>query len=83
MAEGQGARLIPNQKGGQNLVDEQNFKYRKQREKKDKTTVMYQCVKKFVQKCPAVVEYMKVEQVIIRRLHEHNHGPDLLRSAAR
>ncbi len=62
MAEGQGARFIPNQKGRQNLVDEQNFKSRKQCKNKDKTSVVYQCVKKIVLKCPAVVEYLKAKE---------------------
>jgi hypothetical protein len=83
MAEGEPANFVPNQKGGMNLQDTNNFKYRKLRDSKDKTIVTYQCVKCMSLKCPALAEYSKAKNIIIRRMKEHNHDPDVLGTAAR
>ncbi len=49
------ATFIPNQKGGQNLKDEDNFVYRKYRGRAHESGVWYICVRKDALKCPALV----------------------------
>jgi hypothetical protein len=50
------ATFIPNQKGGQNLKDEDNYVYRKYRGRADESGgIWYICVRKDALKCPALV----------------------------
>jgi hypothetical protein len=79
----QRAKFIPNQKGGRNVQDENNFVYRKLRENRLKTKISYKCVKCDSLKCPAVAWMDIGSNEITRVVNSHNHGPDLLAMTAR
>jgi hypothetical protein len=62
------ATFIPNQKGGQNLKDEDNFVYRKYRGRADESAgVWYICVRKDALKCPALV-LLDPERMLIAKV---------------
>jgi hypothetical protein len=80
----QPGRMVPNQKGGQNLVDQNNFVYRKARFSPDKSKQFFKCVKCDLLKCKASV-WIEVGTLIVNNtaMQEHNHSPPILELAAR
>ncbi len=79
----QPATFIENQKGGKNLMDEDNFVYRKQRALDNESKFRYVCVKHETLKCPAVAVLDIEKCLIVKIRNEHNHSPDLLKMSAR
>jgi hypothetical protein len=67
--------FIANQKGGQNLKDENGFLYRKYRCKPDTPRVWYSCVKKTSLKCPSFVVFDPDKNRVVRVKNHHNHAP--------
>jgi hypothetical protein len=77
------ATFIPNQKGGQNLKDEDNFVYRKYRGRADESAgVWYICVRKDALKCPALV-LLDPDRMVIAKVRgcvdPDPHGSALIR----
>jgi hypothetical protein len=67
--------FVANQKGGQNLKDENGFLYRKYRCKPDTSRVWYSCVKKTSLKCPSFVVFDPDKNQVVRVKNQHNHAP--------
>ncbi len=74
MEDPQPGRMVPNQKGGQNLVDQNNIVYRKARFSPDKSKQFFKCVKCNLLKCKASV-WIQVGTLIVNNtaMQEHNH----------
>ena len=70
--------------GGQNLVDQNNFVYRKARFSPDKSKQFFKCVKCDLLKCKASV-WIEVGTLIVYNtaMQEHNHSSPILEMAAR
>jgi hypothetical protein len=77
------ATFVLNQKGGQNLKDEENFVYRKNGRVERNSKLRYICDKRDALNCPAVVVFDPERNLIVMTRNEHNHEPDLLRLNAR
>ena len=77
------ATFIDNQKGGKNLMDEDNFVYRKRRAMVNRSKLCYVCVKLTTLKCPAGAVLDLEKNLIVKIRNEHNHSPDLLNISAR
>jgi hypothetical protein len=73
------ATFIPNQKGGQNLKDEDNFVYRKYRGRADESAgVWYICVRKDALKCPALV-LLDPDRMLIAKVRVVDPDPTWIR----
>jgi hypothetical protein len=68
--------------GGQNLVGQTNFVYRKARFNPDKSKQFFKCVTCDFLKCKASV-CIEVGTLIVTAMQEHNHSPPILEMAAR
>ncbi len=78
-----GATFTTNRKGGQNLVDEDNYVYRKQRAIDNQSKLRYACAMQETLKCPAVAVLDLETNLIVKIRNEHNHEPDLPQMVAR
>jgi FLYWCH zinc finger domain len=76
-------RFVPSQKGGTNLLDENNYRYRINKKGSPGTKDYYNCVKRNIVKCPATAVFETSSSEIVKIVNEHNHAPDIIGDVAR
>ena len=71
------ATYIPVKQGGRHLLGDNEFEYRPNKVKENKT--YYVCIEKRNLNCPATAVVCSKTDTVIKYLHEHNHDSDLIK----